>query len=106
MDKLMPGNPPTIVVTYNGAKTTVSLTRRRFLCSLFAFLTASSLALTLFSIFALAFARPIAAVIPAGAHDAFKALFSFVYLAAIAQMTSVTLWGIYYLGERIHTPDS
>lgn len=105
MDKLMPGNAPTMTVHYNGTLSVVRATRRRFLSSMFAFLTASSLLLTLISIAALGIAEPIKLAIPAYTQIFFKLSFSFGYLVMLFQLTSITFWGLYYLGERLYTPD-
>lgn len=105
MLKLMPGVPPTIRVMYHGQLTTVELTRRRFLTSMFAFLTASSIGVTLLSIAALALAEPVKAAVVPQMHGPIKAIFCFVHLTFVGQMVTVTLWGLFYLGERIHTPD-
>lgn len=104
MDKLMGHNPPTMTVHHNGVLTVVKATRRRFLSSMFAFLTASSLLLTLLSIFALAIADPLATVFLVERNGLLKAVFSFVYLTLLGQMLTVTFWGLYYLGERASTP--
>jgi hypothetical protein len=106
MDKLMPGEPPTMKVRYHGHLQTVKVTRRRFLSVMFAYLTALSLLLTLGSIAALAIADPLAHALSDQATGVLKAIFSVGYLGVLAQMTCVTLWGLFYLGERIHTPDS
>ncbi|MEO8118020.1 MAG: hypothetical protein ABI606_01700 [Rhodoferax sp.] len=106
MDKLMPGEAPTMQVYYNAAMTTVKVTRRRFLSSMFAYLTACSLVLTLISIMALAVAQPLAVALPSQLLVVVKTAFIVAYLMVLSQMICVTLWGLYYLGERIHTPDA
>ncbi len=106
MDKLMPGEPPTAKVLYNGKLTTVKLTRRRMLCMMFAYLTAVSFMLTLISIAAMTFASPLKESITGQfSVVTLKAIFSLCYFVGLGQMLLVTLWGLFYLGERIHTPD-
>lgn len=105
MLKVMPGTPPTMSIEYNGRMAKVPLTRRRFLSSMFAFLTASSVVLTLVSIASLSMADQLKAILPALSHGAMKAVFSLVFFTLVGQMISVTMWGLCYLGERIHTPD-
>lgn len=106
MDKLMPGEPPTAKVLYNGTLTTVKLTRRRMLCMMFAYLTAASFVLTLTSIAAMTFASPLKESFAGHfAGVTLKTIFAFCYFLALGQMLLVTLWGLFYLGERIHTPD-
>lgn len=106
MLKAMPGTPPTMKVEHNGGMESVPLTRRRFLSSMFAFLTASSIALTLVSILSLCIADQLREMIPHAAHSAIKTFFGFLYFTLVGQLISVTMWGLFYLGERIHTPDS
>lgn len=105
MDKLMPGKPPEAKIIYNGHLQSVPLTRRRMLSMLFSFLTAESLVLTIFAIGATTLAQPIKDLVPIYLHGGFKIVFSFLYLTFVMQMFVVTMWGLYYLGERIHTPD-
>lgn len=105
MDRPMPGTPPTMKVNYNGSRSTVDLTRRRFLSTMFAYLTACSLLVTVVSIIAIALSKAATQFAPMEAYAWIKWSFSFLYVFVFAQMISITLWGLYYLGERIHTPD-
>ncbi len=108
MDKLMPGQPPTAKILHNGDLTTVPLTRRRMLCIMFAYLTALSFGLTIASIASMTFADAVKAAVsdlrPAYVN-LLKGAFASLYLTALMQMLLITLWGLFYLGERIHTPD-
>ena len=106
MDKLMPGEAPTMQIMYNGTMSTVKVTRRRFLSAMFAYLTAGSLVLTLISIAALGASQSLATALPNFLVTPAKTVFIFAYLFALTQMICVTLWGLFYLGERIHTSDS
>jgi hypothetical protein len=105
MDRLMPGKPPTMKVQYNGRPQLVQITRRRFLSSMFAYLTACSLLVTIVSIAAISLGKAAAGVAPVDSYAWIKMAFAFLYVFVFAQMISITLWGLYYLGERIHTPD-
>ena len=106
MLKLMPGVPPTMKVLVHGGLEVVRLTRRRFLSSMFGYLTVLSIALTLMSVGALSYAEPIKIWICSDSiRDAVKYFFLFVYATLSMQMVSITFWGIFYLGERVHTPD-
>lgn len=105
MDRLMPGKPPTMKVQYNGRPQLVQITRRRFLSSMFAYLTACSLLVTIASIAAISLSKAAADLAPVESYFWIKAAFSFIYVFVFVQMISITLWGLYYLGERIHTPD-
>ncbi|MDO5623816.1 MAG: hypothetical protein Q4G71_03920 [Pseudomonadota bacterium] len=105
MDQLMPGTPPTMTIVYNGTTTRVQLTRRRFLCSMFAFLTAVSLLITLIALTALALGPTIASTLVEPARTAVRVVFGGAFIFVLLQMISVTFWGLFYLGERMHTPD-
>jgi len=97
IDKLME-NPPKIEIIYEGHLLLIEMTRRRFLCVLFSYLTAVSILLVIVSRFY--FATDISGVyseiiIKAGA---------IAYLFVFWQMITATVLGLYYLGERLHTP--
>lgn len=103
MDQLMKGDPATLWIHTNQGKETICLTRRRFLAAMFAYLTASSFVLTFGSIALLTLAKPILPLLSASLVPV-KAVVTFVFLAALAQLLSITFWGLYYLGDRIHRP--
>ncbi|ALT79063.1 hypothetical protein AT984_19585 [Paucibacter sp. KCTC 42545] len=108
MDRLMPGTPPTARILYNGKLITVELTRRRMLCIMFAYLTVLSFVLTMSSIAAMTFAEDIKAAIQENSPLLIrwiKAAFTSIYFGALFQMLTITMWGLFYLGERMHTPD-
>lgn len=105
MDLPMPGIPPKMSIIYNGKRSVVSLTRRRFLSSLFAYLTAISFLIVILSLVCLSLANPLSLILPSKAVGVIKVLTISSYLIILYQMISITFWGIYYLGERIHTPD-
>jgi hypothetical protein len=105
IDKKMPGIPPQIDVLYNGKLTTVDMTRRRFLCVMFAYLTIESFLITVGSIFLTTYAAPLKELIPVALQVPVKTTVIFFYIVFFAQMLCVTLWGLFYLGERLHTPD-
>lgn len=106
MLKLMPGVPPTGKVSVNGRVERVAMTRRRFLSSMFAYLTALSISLTLAAIFILAIAEPAAKAFNEHAHQVAWIAVVFSFCVFVAQMVCVTLWGLFYLGDRLHTPDT
>lgn len=104
LDREMPYPAPTLYVRYNGGMEEVKATRRRFLTSMFAYLTALSLLISLTLIATLILAEPIKMVFPyAGVW--LHWLGSGVFLFFLFQMMSVTFWGLFYLGERMLTPD-
>ncbi|PAT43795.1 hypothetical protein CK621_02875 [Vandammella animalimorsus] len=88
-------------IRYTSGLETVELTRRRFLTSMFAFLTALSFVFNLCAIAALAAAPVVEAAAPAW----FARVGAAGFLFLMAQMTCITFWGLYYLGERVLTPD-
>lgn len=105
INKVMPGVPPVMNIVHNGAPTKIELTRRRFLSSMFAYLTALCICITLASIAALAIADPLKLLLATAIYLPAKICFSLIFVMFLMQMICVTLWGLYYLGERIHTPD-
>lgn len=105
MDTIMPGTPPTMKVKYNGALTEVPATRRRFLCSMFAYLTALTFIASVVAIFALVLAKPISPLLADSVRVWLKTgVFGSVVFVSV-QMTTITFWGLYYMGERMLTPD-
>lgn len=104
LDREMPSPAPTMYITYNGNMQLVSATRRRFLTSMFAYLTSLSF---LFSLAAIA-TMVLAPVLKQNCVGAVFFLHWFgagFFLLALFQMTCVTFWGLFYLGERMITPD-
>lgn len=98
IDQLVSGVPPQVKVLQGNHLIEIPLTRRRFLCLLFAFLTAESITLTLYAHFGLAASPPFtgeAAVIAIWCYIA-------IYLFLLWQMIVATLFGLYYLGDRLH----
>lgn len=107
LDKPMAGQAPKARIVYNGKLIEVDLTRRRFLCLMFSYLTAVSFVLTL----ALVFSTSLAASLREGVcgNPWYIALARWggasVLLFVTAQMVTVTFYGLFYLGERMHTDD-
>ena len=105
LDSPMAGNPPRAkVINAQGNLQEVALTRRRFLCMMFSYLTALSFAITVAAIAGIALAEPLAHIIGNQATNALRFVGAFAYLLLTTQMLMVTLWGLFYLGERMHTP--
>ena len=100
----MPAPAPTMYIKYNGVMQSVTATRRRFLTSMFAYLTALSIVLSLVAIAVLVLAPAIKVACPGAAAKLHWAGL-LVFLFALFQMTCVTFWGLFYLGERMLTPD-
>ncbi len=105
MDRPMPGETPVMKIIYNGHITEVNATRRRFLCSMFAYLTAVSFVITVASIFLVSTATGIKDLFSSPAITFIRNSLLVAYSFAIAQMTIITAWGLYYLGERVHIED-
>lgn len=103
MQQLMPGTPPTMSVYRHGIfERNIQLTRRIFLSSMFSYLTALSIILTILGIGGLAVSPFISASLDSYLFLAAKTLASGVYLLLTCQLICITFWGLYYLGERIH----
>lgn len=105
LDKPMPSPAPTMKVKYNGVLQSVDATRRRFLSSMFAYLTAASILFSLLAISVLTLAAPIGTLLPEISLQYLTPLALFAILFPVSQMTAVTFWGLFYLGERMLTPD-
>lgn len=101
IDNVLPAPTPTITEQREGVQDRIPLTRRRFLCMMFAFLTAESVVLVLFSILVLSVAGHIQ-IEHAASAKVLSHLFFFGYLFALYQMILATFWGLFYLGDRIH----
>lgn len=97
IDQLM-DNPPKISVMHYGKPLMVDMTRRRFLCVLFSYLTAISILIVLLAKICLAL----------NIESEYKLYYNWagvgVYFFVLWQMVIATVLGLYYLGERLHTP--
>lgn len=99
IDQAMPSPAPKIVIEVKGKKVPSDLSRRRFLCSMFAFLTAESLLIIFLCLFGLN--------ILSLCNDFFKEnywiyLYFSILIFAVWQMVIATFWGLFYLGDRLH----
>lgn len=104
LDREMPTPAPTMYIMYNGHMQLVSATRRRFLTSMFAYLTSLSFLFSLAAIAALVLGAPLKQICP-DAISFFRWIGTGFFLFTLFQMTCVTFWGLFYLGERMITPD-
>ena len=98
LDEVMEGRPPKLK-GINGK--TELLTRRRFLCLLFAYLVTLC--------FLLVFIGIIAPTVSANLRDLVPALFVYIkyvslsiYIFLVSQLTVVTLLGIFFITDKIH----
>lgn len=104
LDREMPAPAPTMYIMYNGGMELVPATRRRFLSSMFAYLTSLSFLLSLAAIATIVLA-PVLKQTLTVAVTSLHWVGAGVFLFALFQMTFVTFWGLFYLGERMITPD-
>lgn len=102
IDRYMPEPAPMLDVQIQGRTVAIKLTRRRFLCSMFAFLTAQCILLTILAVGGLAVAEPVKALLAPPFHVLARYSFLFLYGMLFWQMVVVTFWGLYYLGEKLH----
>lgn len=97
IDELM-ANSPRIEILHHGNFLMVEMTRRRFLCVLFSYLTAISIFLVIGAKIGLSLTVPVE-------YYTFLSCAGFVVFTFVLwQMILATILGLYYLGERLHTP--
>lgn len=106
IDKKMPAPAPRLKIHVRGVGQEIELTRRRFLCLMFAFLTAESILLIVIAICALGSAAGLKASLPSFLIEPMYWIGAAIFLFVFWQMVVVTLWGIYYLGDRLHQVDT
>lgn len=104
IDQVIPGTdtPKIKNIDSHGNVNLIELTRRRFLCLMFAFLTAECILLTVFSVVGLNVATPLRNSLGYWEHTVLYFLAAFSYFLLFFQLMIATFWGIYYLGEKIH----
>ena len=107
IDQLMPEPTPKMEILIQGEKNTIDLTRRRFLCMLFAFLVAESIVIALLAIFALNFAGVIKLLLHPYLYFqmGINYLFLFIFNTLFWQLIVSTFLGLYYLGDKMHHPN-
>ncbi len=104
IDSVLPEPTPEVKVKFIGGENIVKLTRRRFLAMLFSFLTAESIVLIIFSIFAIELSSSLSLFSAYGVSVGswisllLLALFFFTFF----QLVAATFWGLYYLGFKLH----
>lgn len=103
MDEPMPGKPPVMNIIYNNGIQEIELTRRRYMCSMFSYLTAACLILCLAIIFSTSFNDYAKSILSIQVVLVLKLLSTAVIFFILTQMMIVTFWGLYYLGEKVHT---
>lgn len=103
IDYAMPAPAPQIeILTAKGNIQEIDLTRRRFLCLMFAFLTAESILLIMLAIGTGGLAGAVKTFTPSEYHVWLKTSFVWIYGFLLWQMVAATFWGLYYLGSKLH----
>ncbi|GAB7127267.1 hypothetical protein JCM19000A_17740 [Silvimonas sp. JCM 19000] len=105
IDKTMPSPAPRLDILVQGKVVPIELTRRRFLCSMFAFLTAESLVLIILAIFGQAIYVPVKTLLPAIYHSWTSSIYMLIFSFLFWQMLITSFWGLFYLGDRLHQSD-
>lgn len=105
LDRTMPAPAPTMRIKYNGVLQCVPATRRRFLTSMFAYLTALSFVFSMAAIATLAIAVPLGHLVVPSTVTILHWVALAGFLLAVFQLACITFWGLFYLGERMLTPD-
>lgn len=103
MDEPMPGKPPVMNIIYNNGIQEIELTRRRYMCSMFSYLTAACLILCLAIIISTSFNEYAKLFFSVNIVLGLKLISAAVIFFILTQMMIVTFWGLYYLGEKVHT---
>jgi hypothetical protein len=105
MDKAMPGPPLTIKTNLRGISKTDRLTRRRFLCLMFGYLSLISLVLYFYGEASVLIVKSAKILIPAKLHGV--AIYSFLatYIFLFANLLVTTLLSLFYMVDRIHRED-
>lgn len=106
IDKIMPEPAPSIDIKRLGKSEIIKLTRRRFLSSMFAFLTAESILIIVLCIFAQELAPTLKAVLYVQAQEYVTGLALMLLLTLFWQMLFTSFWGLFYLGDKLHQPDA
>lgn len=108
LDRIMPTPTPTINIERNGGKEEIKLTRRRYLTLMFSFLTAESIMLIVITSFGLFSVNGIVSYLLNWEYYCpvlGNIILLFIFFLLFWQLIIVNLYGLYYLGERIHQPD-
>lgn len=106
MDHRMEGESPSLTVEWKGGKREEKLTRRRFLCFLFGYLSFLSIFVYFGGVAANLLAQAVLNALPPVAVFWVKWCFVSVYLFVVYNLICTTLLGLYYMTERIHRPKS
>lgn len=105
IDKIMPLPAPTTDIRLDGKKIAIELTRRRFLCLMFAFLTAESFIIILLAILAQSIYLPMKTILPQISYMWVSMFYMLFFFLIFWQMVLTSFWGLFYLGDKLHQPD-
>lgn len=105
IDSTMPEPTPTIIENRMGRPSPIPLTRRRFLCMMFAFLTAECVTLIIISILVLSIGAEKTVFMEGDTLKVIAKVGFYIYAFFLSQMILATFWGLFYLGDRIHRVD-
>lgn len=105
MDKSMPGIPPTLTKSRRGKRKQEELTRRRFLCLLFGYLSFMSMAVYFIGAVSGLVAPSITAFLSDFTISVLRLAFVLIYLFLASNLFVTTLLGLYYMTDRIHQHD-
>lgn len=104
LDNKISGNPPYLhEETSNGGRKS-ELSRRRFLTLMFGYLAAISMLSTVFLFFVRLSYDVGIIFVPYSIYLVAYAILMFIFFFFFFQMILVTLYGIYYLADRMHRP--
>ena len=105
MEQNIAGKPIILEKIYKGKKTKEELTRRKFLCLLFGYLSFMSIFLYFLGAGSILLKENIKIVFPNIVNDYLKYLFIFCYSILVYNLLITTMHGLYYLVDRIHRID-
>lgn len=101
MDNILPSPAPTLTYYERGKPVPRKLTKRQFVSLLFSFLTLESLFLFLFLSITLPAAHlPI--LLNSNLKEILAVIYTFCVLLVLSQLFVITMYGLYFLGDRIH----
>lgn len=106
MDKPMPGIPVILPVTRKSKGRPETLSRRRFLCFLFGYLSLLSLVLYFSGSALILLAPQVKLILPVEVLAAVKWSVVTVYMFTTYNLLVTTLLGLYYMTDRIHRKEA
>jgi hypothetical protein len=105
MDSTMPGDPPTLKTMYRGKIKIIELSRRRFLCLMFGYLSFMGILLYFLGSGANLLRENAIEIIPFYWRPFAKWGFITFYLFLVSNLVVTTLLGLFYMADRIHRTD-